>query len=77
MQNEVHLYGASRLGIKNQQTASDSTVLLSGGFVSGGKRLFTRGGNVFELGNHLGSVLEESGKFSDSCHMNLYQLSNN
>jgi RHS repeat-associated protein len=40
-----------------QHLAPDTTVVLSGGFVNGIKSIFARGEKLFELANHLGSVL--------------------
>jgi RHS repeat-associated protein len=56
-QTEMHLYGSSRLGMATQHAASDTTIVLSGGFASGIKSIFTRGEKLFELSNHLGNVL--------------------
>jgi RHS repeat-associated protein len=56
-QTEIHLYGSSRLGMATKHIAPDTTVVLSGGFVSGIKSIFARGEKLFELSNHLGNVL--------------------
>jgi RHS repeat-associated protein len=40
-----------------QHLAPDSSVVLTGGFVSGTRIIFTRGEKLFELGNHLNNVL--------------------
>ena len=54
MQNEVHLYGSSRLGIyninRNVQTLGIANYLNN-------INTFTRGNKFFELSNHLGNVL--------------------
>ncbi|MBC6490653.1 RHS repeat domain-containing protein [Flavihumibacter stibioxidans] len=56
-QEEVHLYGSSRLGIATRHLASDTSINLAAGFgtIKGVK--FTRGEKLFELSNHLGNVL--------------------
>lgn len=56
-QNETHLYGNIRLGIKSQLTVTDSSISLSGNFSSDGRRIFTRVEKNYELANYLQNVL--------------------
>jgi len=56
-QEEVHLYGSSRLGIVTRHMASDSSFSLVNSFGKIYSYKFTRGEKLFELSNHLGNVL--------------------
>ncbi len=58
VQEEVHLYGSSRLGIQNAITEPPIGFYLDGGFGTAFLSTFTRGEKIFELSNHLGNVLE-------------------
>ncbi|WP_290796207.1 RHS repeat domain-containing protein [Flavihumibacter sp. UBA7668] len=56
-QEEVHLYGSSRLGIVSRHLAPDSSFSLVNSFGKIYSYKFTRGEKLFELSNHLGNVL--------------------
>lgn len=56
-QEELHLYGSSRLGMQNKLTVAPATQQLDAGFGDGILSTFTRGEKIFELSNHLGNVL--------------------
>ncbi|KYP14059.1 MAG: hypothetical protein A1D16_08915, partial [Flavihumibacter sp. CACIAM 22H1] len=56
-QEEVHLYGSSRLGIATRHLAADSSFSLLNSFGKIYSYKFTRGEKLFELSNHLGNVL--------------------
>jgi len=56
-QEEVHLYGSSRLGIVTRHLAPDSSFSLVNSFGKIYSYKFTRGEKLFELSNHLGNVL--------------------
>lgn len=56
-QEEVHLYGSSRLGIVTRHLAPDSSFVLANSFGKIYSYKFTRGEKLFELSNHLGNVL--------------------
>lgn len=56
-QQELHLYGSSRLGLTGKRTADPEAVTLATGFDPGKLITFTRGEKIFELSNHLGNVL--------------------
>ncbi len=56
-QTEMHLFGSNRLGMATQHLALNDTTVLSGGFLTGIKSIFTRGEKLFEQTNHLSNVL--------------------
>jgi RHS repeat-associated protein len=56
-QNEVHLYGSSRLGIANTLSVSVKEKNMAADFGTAKLSTFTRGEKIFELSNHLGNVL--------------------
>ncbi|WP_290796213.1 RHS repeat domain-containing protein [Flavihumibacter sp. UBA7668] len=56
-QEEVHLYGSSRLGMVTRHLAPDSSFSLVNSFGKIYSYKFTRGEKLFELSNHLGNVL--------------------
>lgn len=56
-QEEVHLYGSSRLGMTTRHLAPDTSFNAVGEFGNIFGVKFTRGEKLFELSNHLGNVL--------------------
>ncbi|OJW31016.1 MAG: hypothetical protein BGO54_07590 [Sphingobacteriales bacterium 46-32] len=57
-QQELHLYGSSRLGLSGTQTVAPETgISLATGYDPAKLISFTRGEKIFELSNHLGNSL--------------------
>ncbi|MHA4810290.1 RHS repeat domain-containing protein [Flavitalea flava] len=56
-QQEIHLYGSSRLGILNALTVAPISVSMGPDYGTSLLSTFTRGEKNYELSNHLGNVL--------------------
>lgn len=56
-QIETHLYGSSRIGMKQKDEIPAQTGIAMNGGYTGMLTTFTRGEKLFELSNHLGNVL--------------------
>jgi YD repeat-containing protein len=56
-QIEKHIYGSSRIGIRNKLTVPDEIIPLAGGYGNATMSVDTRGETNYELVNHLGNVL--------------------
>jgi RHS repeat-associated protein len=56
-QTELHIYGSSRIGIRNKLTVPDEIIPLAGGYGNATMSVDTRGETNYELVNHLGNVL--------------------